>query len=89
MKGIWRIYVFFCWKIQVVWYNKKVNRNKYYCTEFIYKILSDDKVQLFPKTKNVVKPMYCNKIKRIKTIYEGYTYNYDVNYNIIGEKIEI
>lgn len=70
-------------------FNKKINRNKYYCTEFIYKILSDDKVQLFPKTKNVVKPMDFTKIKRLKKIYEGNTNDYNVNYNIICEKLEV
>ena len=63
-------------------FNKKINRKKYYCTEFIYKILSDDKVQLFPKTKNVVRPMDFTKIKRLKKIYEGTTFDYNLSYKI-------
>ena len=38
-------------------FNKKVNRNKYYCTEFIYKILSDVDLILFKM------PIYCCGVK--------------------------
>ena len=69
--------------------NGKVNRNKYYCSEFVYKVLSNDKVNIFPKKKGVVKPMDFMNIKRLKNIYEGYTVDYNSNYNIIGEKISI
>ena len=57
-------------------FNKKLNRKKYYCSEFLYKILSDDSVNIFPKTDNVVKPMDFNKIDGLKKIYEGKIINY-------------
>ena len=69
-------------------FNKKINRNKYYCSEFVYKVLSNDKVNIFPKRKGAVKPMDFINIKRLKNIYEGYTVDYN-NYNFIGEKISI
>lgn len=52
-------------------FNKKISRKKYYCSEFIYKILSDESVNLFPKTNNVVKPMDFISINGINKIYEG------------------
>lgn len=52
-------------------FNKKINRNKYYCSEFIYKILSDESVNLFPKTNNIVKPMDFINISGLNKIYEG------------------
>lgn len=70
----------------LVLFNKKVDRNKYYCSEFIYKVLSDDTVNVFPKTDNVVKPMDFAKINGLKTIYEGKIVDYDYSYDIIEEK---
>ncbi len=68
-------------------FNKKLNRKKYYCSEFIYKILSDDNVKLFSKTKDVVKPMDFVKMKNLNKIYEGNIIKYkDMN---IYEKIMI
>lgn len=57
-------------------FNKKINRRKYYCSEFIYKILSDDSVKLFEKTKKIVKPMDFEKIENLKFIYEGKIIDY-------------
>lgn len=70
----------------LVLFNKKVDRNKYYCSEFIYKVLSDDTVNIFPKTDNVVKPMDFAKIKGLKTIYEGKVVDYIYNCDTIEEK---
>ena len=50
---------------------KLLHRKKYYCSEFLYKIFSDDKVSLFIKTDNIVKPMDFLKIENIRKIYEG------------------
>ena len=52
-------------------FNKKIDRKKYYCSEFLYKIFSDDRVSLFIKTNNIVKPMDFLKIENIKKVYEG------------------
>ena len=57
-------------------FNKKINRRKYYCSEFIYKILSDDSVKLFGKTKKIVKPMDFEKIENLKFVYEGKIIDY-------------
>ncbi len=57
-------------------FNKKINRKKYYCSEFIYKILSDDSVKLFEKTKKIVKPMDFEKIENLKLVYEGKIIDY-------------
>lgn len=57
-------------------FNKKINRKKYYCSEFIYKILSDDSVKLFEKTKKIVKPMDFGKIENLKFVYEGKIIDY-------------
>ena len=68
-------------------FNKKLDRKKYYCSEFIYKILSDDSVKIFPKTENIVKPMDFLKMKNLNKIYEGNIIKYkDMN---IYEKIMI
>lgn len=52
-------------------FNKKINRKKYYCSEFIYNILSDEAVGIFEKTNNIVKPMDFTRINNLKFIYEG------------------
>ena len=65
----------------LVLFNKKINRKKYYCSEFVYKILSDEKVNIFPKTNNVVKPMDFTKIKDLKKIYEGKVTDYKIERN--------
>lgn len=64
-------------------FNKKVNRKKYYCSEFIYKILSHESVNLFPKTNNIVKPMDFIDIKRLNKIYEGKIIEYKLKNNEI------
>ena len=57
-------------------FNKKINRRKYYCSEFIYKILSDDSVKLFGKTKKIVKPIDFEKMENLKFVYEGKIIDY-------------
>ncbi len=63
-------------------FNKKINRQKYYCSEFIYKILSDDTVNLFEKTNDIVKPIDFKKIKGLRKIYEGKIKDYKIKDNI-------
>ncbi len=70
----------------LVLFNKKIDRNKYYCSEFIYKVLSDDTVNIFPKTDNVVKPMDFIKINGLKKVYEGKVIDYIQNSGIIEEE---
>ena len=60
-------------------FNKKIERKKYYCSELIYKIFSDDSVKLFPKTNDVVKPMDFMKIKNMRKLYEGKIIDYKLN----------
>lgn len=57
-------------------FNKKINRKKYYCSEFIYNVLSDDSVNILKRTNNIVKPMDFLKIGNLKFIYEGKIYDY-------------
>ena len=52
-------------------FNKRINRKKYYCSEFIHMILSDDSVGIYPKTDDVVKPMDFINIDNLDKIYEG------------------
>ena len=57
-------------------FNKKIDRKKYYCSEFIYKVLSDDSVKIYPKTNGIVKPMDFEKIDNLKKVYEGKIIDY-------------
>ena len=57
-------------------FNKRLDRKKYYCSEFIYKVLSDDSIKLYEKTNDVVKPMDFQKMKNLKKIYEGKVRDY-------------
>lgn len=71
-------------------FNKKVNRNKYYCSEFVYNILSDERVGIFKKTKDIVKPMDFTKIDGLKFIYEGKIIDYklkNISYMNFEEKV--
>lgn len=71
-------------------FNKKLDRNKYYCSEFIYKVLSDDTVCIFQKTDDVVKPMDFEKIDNLKKVYEGKVNEYKLlnpEFNSLNKKI--
>lgn len=46
----------------------RVNRNKYYCSEFVYKILSNDEVNILSKDSEIFKPMELLNIKDLELI---------------------
>ncbi|MEG0995063.1 MAG: hypothetical protein RR359_04785 [Bacilli bacterium] len=55
-------------------FNIKLKRNKkYYCSEFIFKVLSDKKVKVYKARKGIVKPYDLIKLDDIKMslVYEG------------------
>jgi len=55
----------------------RVRRKKYYCSEFIYNVLSDDNVKIIRKTKKSIRPRYIyNNIDDLKLIYSGRVNNY-------------
>lgn len=55
----------------------RVKRKKYYCSEFIYKVLSADNVKLIKKTKKSIRPSYIqDNINDLKLIYSGRVNNY-------------
>ncbi len=66
-------------------FNKKIDRKKYYCSEFIYKVLSDDSVKIYPKTNDIVKPMDFEKIDNLKKVYEGKI----IDYKIENDKVMV
>lgn len=73
-------------------FNKKINRRKYYCSEFIYNILLDESVNIFPKTNNIVKPMNFTNIVGLNKIYEGNIIEYKLKSNeflMLDKKISL
>jgi len=49
----------------------KLNRDKYYCSEFVSEILSSDKINIMENTKKIIKPEDFKNIKGLKLVYEG------------------
>lgn len=50
----------------------RIKRKKYYCSEFVYKVLSEDNVNLIKKTKKCIKPVYIyNNLDNLTLIYSG------------------
>lgn len=55
----------------------RIKRNKYYCSEFVYKVLSDDNVRLIKKTKKCIRPIYIyDNLDNLKLVYCGRVNNY-------------
>ncbi len=49
----------------------KLNRNKYYCSEFLYEVLSNNEVNILSKDKVLFKPEEIVNGDKFKKIYEG------------------
>lgn len=49
----------------------KLHRNKYYCSEFVYEVLSSDNVNVYNKNKIIFKPEDLVDNKKFNMIYEG------------------
>lgn len=54
----------------LAYFRIKLNRNKYYCSEFVYEVLSSNGVDIFDKNNVKFKPMELIK-KNFKKVYEG------------------
>lgn len=54
----------------------RLNRNKYYCSEFVYNVLSSDGVNIIGKDKGVFKPMELSTINGLELMYEGKVCDY-------------
>lgn len=55
----------------------RIERKKYYCSEFVYNVLAKDNVNLIKKTKKSIKPQYIkDNIKNLNLIYKGTVNNY-------------
>lgn len=58
-------------------FNFRIKRKKYYCSEFIYKVLSNDNVSLIKKTDKSIRPEYIyNNVDNLKLVYSGRVNNY-------------
>lgn len=53
----------------------KTNRKKYYCSEFVYKVLSDEKIKILNERNKAVKPRDLIT-EKCKLIYEGKVSDY-------------
>ena len=56
--------------ICAIW-KKRLNRNKYYCSEFVYNVLSDENVKLVSKDDEIFRPIDFLCIEGLQLIYEG------------------
>ena len=54
----------------LAYFRIKLHRNKYYCSEFVYEVLSSRGVDIYAKNKIRFKPMELIK-RNFKKIYEG------------------
>lgn len=58
-------------------FNFRIKRKKYYCSEFVYKVLSEDNVKIIKKTNKSIRPKYIkDNIKNLNLIYTGKVNNY-------------
>lgn len=57
----------------------KLHRNKYYCSEFVYEVLSDNKVKILDKEKVLFRPEEIVQ-DSFNKIYEGSIRNYITNF---------
>ncbi len=60
----------------LAYFNIKLHRNKYYCSEFVYEVLSDEKVKLIEKTDNIFKPEDLIKGLNYNKLFEGKIIDY-------------
>lgn len=56
----------------------RIERKKYYCSEFVYNVLSEENVKLIKKTNGSIRPQYIkDNIKNSTLIYKGTANNYN------------
>lgn len=56
----------------------RIERKKYYCSEFVYNVLSEDNVNLIKKTDKSIRPQYIkDNIEDLNLIYQGTANNYN------------
>lgn len=59
-------------------FNFRIKRKKFYCSEFIYNVLSKDNVKLIKKTNKSIRPQYIkDNIENLNLIYIGRVNNYN------------
>ena len=58
----------------------KLNRNKYYCSEFVNELLSNKKVKIMNRLNEVVRPEEFKDIEGSKLIYEGKIEDYEPSF---------
>ena len=56
----------------------RLNRNKFYCSEFVYNVLSDSDINIINKDKNIFKPMEFICINGLELLYEGRVADYNI-----------
>lgn len=50
----------------------RIKRRKYYCSEFVYKVLSEDNVRIIRKTNRSIRPKYISdNIDNLNLVYLG------------------
>jgi hypothetical protein len=60
----------------LAYFKIKLHRNKYYCSEFVYEVLSDEEVKLIEKTDNIFKPEDLIKELNYNKLFEGKIIDY-------------
>ena len=55
----------------LAYFRIKLHRNKYYCSEFVYEVLSSDNINVLDKNKILFKPEELVKDNNFNMIYEG------------------
>lgn len=63
----------------LAYFRIRVNRPKYYCSEFVYNVLSDDNINIINKNNEVFKPMEFTKLNGLELLYEGRINEYKVS----------
>ena len=55
----------------------RIKRKKYYCSEFVYNVLSNDNVKIIKKTNKSIRPRYIrDNIENLNLVYVGKVNNY-------------
>lgn len=58
-------------------FNYRITRKKYYCSEFVYKVLSNNNAKSIKLTNKAIRPKYIkDNIDNLILIYSGYANNY-------------
>ena len=60
----------------LAYFKIKLHRNKYYCSEFVYEVLSDDEVKLIERNDDIFKPEDLIKELNYNKLFEGMIVDY-------------